>query len=167
MISRSTILARFLFLAMCGCGPVIQGGKVSGDVRKFLSSVPVIGVEIKNYGILPWQKERMEAVEEKLKKCLPPILDRFCGAGGCKYVYSPDDPEAFRQKHKLKVKIKYERSSHFMDGFVIIATHEMRDSADLETIFKYRYTWEPRTNLYFETTKKFCDELAGELKEIK
>ncbi len=69
-----------------------------------------------------------------------------------------------------------------MDGFVIVATHEMRDSADLETLLKYRYTWEPRTNVYYEpgmdkdevftveaveTTQKFCEELAREMKEIK
>jgi len=170
-----------LFLFMLHCGPAIVGGKVSGNLKNYLSAIPEISVEIKNYGILSWQKQRAEKVKEKLLKCLPPILNPLCGKKGCNFVISSDSMKSPRQKNKLTVKFEYERSSHFMDGFVLISTFEMRDSANLETILKYHYYSEPKTNVYYEKgmdkdeiftvdtlqiTDKFCRELGNEIQNI-
>lgn len=169
-----------LAIPFTACGSH-QGGRVSGDFPKYLSSIPRVGVEIENHAFLPWQKERGKDVEEELKTCLPAILDKFCGKEGCKYIYSSADPDAFRQKNLLKVDISYARSAHFRDGFSLAVTYEMTDTANLEKILKYRYKWEPETRVYFEegmdrdevftqeaaeTAKKFCEDLGIELENM-
>ncbi|MFH1436833.1 MAG: hypothetical protein ABIJ56_14090 [Pseudomonadota bacterium] len=172
-------LSAVQLLGACGSA---HTGKLSAKFTQTLSTLPSVGLDVVSNGTEPWQKKRTRELKEKVRECLPGVLDGVCGSKGCRYAFSADELDASGPKHLLKVTIEYTRSNRFMDGYVIDVTYVMTDSLGSEGLVQYHYMREPESGAYYEegmnkdelltvdagvTAPKFCEDLAGEIEELK
>lgn len=133
-----------LALVAGGCGGHSSG--LSPEAPEHLDGAPLVLVVLDSGAVLDWQRERDEALVERLSACLPAALAPVCpeirvrpAAGG------EAAPHVV-----LDVETVYAASAHFMYGFTLTVTYVMRDRAATAELMRFIYVNEPHTKVMAE-----------------
>jgi hypothetical protein len=171
-------MRRIAMLAVlaAGCGGAARG--IDAKLPSHIADAPLVLIELESGGVTDWQKERDEAIVDRVEACLPSALAPLC-EGACE-VRQAEGGEAGSHL-VLVVRTAYIASAHFLHGFRLEVEYEIVDATRSERLALFRYRDEPLTKVMAEedadpdevltfdsaaTADRLCEDVALEAAEL-